>query len=204
MLAQLGKDLLLRLELLEDGLEHEVAVGEVVVGRGGRDDRGEEPGLTLAVAALGDLFLELLLDGRPGVCERLFADVTDGDRHLEAAEDERGDLSRHQAGADDSDLADRLRLLIWPAGRILGPALDEVEGVQRCLRLAAGKQLSDGLRKQLEHFAHDDESVRKLGVEVCSDICRQALDHGVAGLHFYCLNRVPSCREIMTNLGRAP
>ena len=29
-------------ELLEDGLEHEVAVGEAVVGRAARDERGEE------------------------------------------------------------------------------------------------------------------------------------------------------------------
>jgi methylenetetrahydrofolate reductase (NADPH) len=66
-----------------------------------------------------------------------------------------------------------------------------------------GAKLSDPMRKQLEHLAHDDESVRKLGVEVCTDICRRALDHGVAGLHFYCLNRVPSSREIMKNLGLA-
>jgi methylenetetrahydrofolate reductase (NADPH) len=64
-----------------------------------------------------------------------------------------------------------------------------------------GAKLSEPLRKQLEHLAHDDEAVRQLGVEVCTDICRRALDHGVAGLHFYCLNRVPSCRDIVKNLG---
>jgi methylenetetrahydrofolate reductase (NADPH) len=64
-----------------------------------------------------------------------------------------------------------------------------------------GAKLSDDLRKKLEQFAHDDEAVRQLGVEVCTDICRRALAHGVAGLHFYCLNRVPSCREIVGKLG---
>jgi methylenetetrahydrofolate reductase (NADPH) len=63
-----------------------------------------------------------------------------------------------------------------------------------------GAKLSDDLRKKLEQFAHDDEAVRQLGVELCTDICRRALAHGVAGLHFYCLNRVPSCREIVSNL----
>jgi methylenetetrahydrofolate reductase (NADPH) len=43
--------------------------------------------------------------------------------------------------------------------------------------------------------------VRRLGVEVCTDICRRLLDHGVPGIHFYCLNRVPSCSEIMHDLG---
>jgi methylenetetrahydrofolate reductase (NADPH) len=63
-----------------------------------------------------------------------------------------------------------------------------------------GAKLSGELCRQLEAFANDDESVRKLGVQVCTDICRQLLDHGVPGIHFYCLNRVPSCMEIMRNL----
>jgi methylenetetrahydrofolate reductase (NADPH) len=66
-----------------------------------------------------------------------------------------------------------------------------------------GSRLGPELLSKLEAFAHDDESVRKLGVEVCTDICRKALQHGVAGIHFYCLNRVPSCKEIIENLGLA-
>jgi methylenetetrahydrofolate reductase (NADPH) len=63
-----------------------------------------------------------------------------------------------------------------------------------------GAKLSEPLCRQLEAFAGNDESVRKLGVEVCTDICRRLLNHGVAGIHFYCLNRAPSCTEIMHNL----
>ncbi len=63
-----------------------------------------------------------------------------------------------------------------------------------------GAALSDELEKQLDKFIDDDESVRKLGVELCSDISRKALDHGVEGIHFYCLNRTPSVTEIMENL----
>jgi methylenetetrahydrofolate reductase (NADPH) len=66
--------------------------------------------------------------------------------------------------------------------------------------LLCGAKLSDSLCRQLEAFATDDESVRKLGVELCTDLCRQLLQHGVPGIHFYCLNRVPSCTEIMRNL----
>src|SRR5262249_24621326 len=64
-----------------------------------------------------------------------------------------------------------------------------------------GAKLPDPIRHQLETFVSDDEAVRKLGVEVCTDICRQLLDHGIPGIHFYCLNRAPSCTEIMRNLG---
>jgi methylenetetrahydrofolate reductase (NADPH) len=63
-----------------------------------------------------------------------------------------------------------------------------------------GAKLAPELLAQLEKHAGDDEAVRRIGVEVCTDICARALKHGVAGLHFYCLNRVASCTEIMTNL----
>jgi methylenetetrahydrofolate reductase (NADPH) len=66
-----------------------------------------------------------------------------------------------------------------------------------------GAKLSGELCSRLETLANDDESVRKLGVEVCTSLCRQLLDHGVPGIHFYCLNRVPSCTEIMRNLNLA-
>ncbi len=66
-----------------------------------------------------------------------------------------------------------------------------------------GAKLSRPLLAKLERFADDDESVRKLGVELCTDLCRRLLDQGVAGIHFYCLNRVPSCGEVIRNLGLA-
>ena len=54
-----AKTCCLTLQLLEDGLEHEVAVGEpLVAGRAG-DERGEEARLALVVAALRDLLREL-------------------------------------------------------------------------------------------------------------------------------------------------
>ncbi len=77
------------------------------------------------------------------------------------------------------------------------------EQIKRFTKLC-GAKLSADLHARLESLAGDDESVRQLGVEVCTDICRQLLDHGVPGIHFYCLNRVPSCTEILRNLGLAP
>jgi methylenetetrahydrofolate reductase (NADPH) len=66
-----------------------------------------------------------------------------------------------------------------------------------------GSKIPLPLRQKLEDHAGDDEAVRKIGVEVCTDICRGLLDAGVAGIHFYCLNRVKSCQEILHNLGLA-
>jgi methylenetetrahydrofolate reductase (NADPH) len=67
-----------------------------------------------------------------------------------------------------------------------------------------GAKLSPELTRRIEALAHDDESIRKLGVEVCTSLCKRLLGNGVAGLHIYCLNRVPSARELLQNLGLAP
>jgi methylenetetrahydrofolate reductase (NADPH) len=66
-----------------------------------------------------------------------------------------------------------------------------------------GSKLPDTVVRRMEALG-DDESVRQLGVEVCTELCRRLLDHGVPGIHFYCLNRVPSCTEVLQNLGLAP
>lgn len=66
-----------------------------------------------------------------------------------------------------------------------------------------GAKLSAELLKRLEALAHDDEAVRQLGVEICTDLCRRLLDHGVPGFHVYSLNRVASTQELLTNLGLA-
>ncbi|MBI1831826.1 MAG: methylenetetrahydrofolate reductase [Planctomycetes bacterium] len=66
-----------------------------------------------------------------------------------------------------------------------------------------GSKLPTPIRLKIEQFAHDDESVRKLGVEVCTELCAKLMPR-VAGFHFYCLNRVPSSAEVLRNLGLAP
>ncbi len=66
-----------------------------------------------------------------------------------------------------------------------------------------GARLPEPVLRRLEGLG-DDEAVRQYGVEVSTELCRKLLDHGVPGIHFYCLNRVPSCVEVIHNLGLAP
>jgi methylenetetrahydrofolate reductase (NADPH) len=73
------------------------------------------------------------------------------------------------------------------------------EQIKRFTRLC-GAKLPDAVVRRMESLS-DDESVRQLGVEVCTDLCQRLLDHGVPGLHFYCLNRTTSCTEVLRNLG---
>src|ERR1700730_1820616 len=51
--------------------------------------------------------------------------------------------------------------------------------------LLCGSKIPGPLRLRLEKHAADDDTVRKIGVEVCTEIARRLLDHGLAGLHFY-------------------
>ena len=66
--------------------------------------------------------------------------------------------------------------------------------------LLCGSKIPGPMRRRLEELAGNDEAVRQYGVEICTEIAQRLLDHGVAGLHFYCLNRLTSVREIVRNL----
>jgi methylenetetrahydrofolate reductase (NADPH) len=67
-----------------------------------------------------------------------------------------------------------------------------------------GSKIPPAMAARLEQLGADDESVRKYGVELCTELCARLSAHGVPGFHFYCLNRSASVTEIMRNLKLAP
>jgi methylenetetrahydrofolate reductase (NADPH) len=85
------------------------------------------------------------------------------------------------------------------------PGILPFQGTEQIKRFTSlcGAKLPQPLRMKLEAHAADEEAVRQIGVEVCTDLCRKLLDRGVPGFHFYCLNRVPSVTQIVRNLGLA-
>jgi len=72
--------------------------------------------------------------------------------------------------------------------------------VQRFAQLA-GAEFPPHLAARFDAVADDPVAVRALGVELATDLCRELLDAGVPGLHFYTLNRSTATREIWSNLG---
>ena len=72
--------------------------------------------------------------------------------------------------------------------------------VQRFAQLAGAAFPAD-LAARIEAVADRPEEVRRIGVEVATELCRELLDAGAPGLHFYTLNRSTATREIYTNLG---
>jgi methylenetetrahydrofolate reductase (NADPH) len=65
---------------------------------------------------------------------------------------------------------------------------------------ACGAEIPRWIRKQLEVYGEDLESIRAFGEEVVTRLCERLLAHGAPGLHFYTLNRAAPALAIWNNL----
>ncbi len=81
--------------------------------------------------------------------------------------------------------------------------ITSLSSVQRMAQLSGCEVPSEVVAK-VEAVADDPEDVRRVGVELATELCRDLLDNGVPGLHFYTLNRSTATREIYANLGLVP
>lgn len=142
----LREHLLLDREFLEDGLDHEVRVGERVL----RDGAGHECPRAVRRVLGQPLPTEHLLDLGVDVCHALvharLVDVREDHRHLQLAREEECELARHESGPHDADLRDGPRELpVGCSGRALGAFLYEVEEcVDRRVELRSLHQLGEG------------------------------------------------------------
>jgi methylenetetrahydrofolate reductase (NADPH) len=66
---------------------------------------------------------------------------------------------------------------------------------------ATGAEIPRWIRKKLEAFGDDLESLRIFGEEVVTNLCRKLLDAGAPGLHFYTMNQSGPTLKIWKNLG---
>ncbi|HHJ13702.1 MAG TPA: methylenetetrahydrofolate reductase [NAD(P)H] [Gammaproteobacteria bacterium] len=64
-----------------------------------------------------------------------------------------------------------------------------------------GAEIPRWIRKRLEAFGDDRESIRAFGADVVTDMCRRLLDAGAPGLHFYTMNQAGPTRMIWERLG---
>ena len=78
-----------------------------------------------------------------------------------------------------------------------------ITNVRQVERMAAmsGSSIPDGLASKLLAVADRPDLVRQLGVEHATQLCRQLLDGGAPGLHFYTMNRAAATMEVCANLG---
>jgi methylenetetrahydrofolate reductase (NADPH) len=67
-----------------------------------------------------------------------------------------------------------------------------------------GADIPRWLRKRLESFGDDRESIQAFGLDVVSNLCRRLLEGGAPGLHFYTMNQSAPTLAILENLHIRP
>jgi len=65
-----------------------------------------------------------------------------------------------------------------------------------------GAELPQWLRRKLESYADDAESIKDFGAEFMSSMCQRLLDMGAPGLHFYTMNQSEASLRIWSNLSK--
>ena len=95
------------------------------------------------------------------------------------------------------------------ACRKLGVTVPIVPGIMPIVKFAQLARFSDAcgaeiprwLRKTLESYGDDNESVQAFGLDVVTQLCERLLAGGAPGLHFYTLNQAGPSLEIWKRLG---
>ncbi len=74
-------------------------------------------------------------------------------------------------------------------------------GMGRMAELALGARYPAPLLRSIARTDGSNENVRRVGVHWATEQCRDLLDHDVAGIHLYTLNKSTATREIYRTLG---
>jgi len=94
----------------------------------------------------------------------------------------------------------------------LGIQIPVVPGIMPITEFARIKRITSmcgavfptSLASRLEAVQHDAQAQFDIGVEFAIQQCRELIDAGVPGMHFYVLNRSESCERILEGLNLQP
>jgi len=67
---------------------------------------------------------------------------------------------------------------------------------------ACGAEIPRWIRRRLEDFHDDIDSLKAFGADVVTDMCQRLLDNGAPGLHFYSMNQTEATLAIWNELDR--
>ncbi len=79
--------------------------------------------------------------------------------------------------------------------------ITSMSGFRRIAELAGGARFPAKLLRALQRCKNDRKMVERVGVHFALEQCHDLLDHDVAGIHFYTLNRSDATRVIFDSLG---
>lgn len=65
---------------------------------------------------------------------------------------------------------------------------------------SCGAEIPRWIRKRLQGYGDDSESIRAFGEDVVTDLCEKLLAGGAPGLHFYTLNQAEAVEKLWHNL----
>jgi methylenetetrahydrofolate reductase (NADPH) len=77
--------------------------------------------------------------------------------------------------------------------------VQSIAGIKRMSEMQ-GSEFPGWFAQKLHAVEDDPDAVRRVGIEEATKLCRELLDGGAPGLHFYTLNRSTATREIYSNL----
>jgi methylenetetrahydrofolate reductase (NADPH) len=82
------------------------------------------------------------------------------------------------------------------------PGIMPITNVSQVKRFAelSGAALPTRVTDRIAAVADVEDQVRKVGIEIATELCEALLDGGAPGLHFYTQNRSRATREIYANL----
>lgn len=83
------------------------------------------------------------------------------------------------------------------------PGIMPITNYKQLMRFsdACGAEIPRWIRKRLEAYGDDIDSIREFGLDVTTKLCDQLLNGGAPGLHFYTLNRTNPTAVVWERLG---
>ena len=82
------------------------------------------------------------------------------------------------------------------------PGIMPITNCKQLIRFsdACGTEIPKWIRRRLEGFGDDLESIKKFGMEVTLDLCQTLIDNDVPGLHFYTMNNFAPTTNLVNKL----
>jgi methylenetetrahydrofolate reductase (NADPH) len=130
-----------------------------------------------------------------------------------AAEDQANFVRKMRAGADSAITqyffnAEAYLRFVEDVGRagVHAPIVPGVMPITNFVQLAhfsdaCGAEIPRWIRRRLEGYGDDRDSIRAFGLDVVVTLCQRLLAEGAPGLHFYTLNQAESTLAIWAGLG---